>query len=420
MQGSEIWAESWGVLPEVPLFEDKVTGIKYDFNYGFRCHSPSDSDDMFNIHIETSAGDVLCDIPLATGCKWSFPFKYYMDYTVTITGKHGVFRETLDLTDKTVMIMCSVRTLGDSLAWLSAVPAFERKHKCKCVCVVNNDIYELLKDSEQIKVIKLEDKCNYTPYATYYLGLFFDESYSNFWQPYDFRLDGLHEQAKNILGIRNEETRHLELRDTGTNPLAGKKYVCISYSGSRANKFWNNSIGWKKVVKYLHSLQYAVVCIDKSDVCGVAPLYYYMPNGVIDMTGDLSLQSRVDVLKGAEMFIGMASGLSWLAWCSGVPVVMISGFSLPYAEFYTKYRVINTMCECIGCWNDTRIQFSRHDYMWCPRIDDRLKALKVSDPESEAEYQRLSQKRFMCTQTITPNMVIQKINEVLEDQHREN
>lgn len=70
------------------------------------------------------------------------------------------------------MIMCSVRTLGDSLAWLSAVPAFERKHKCKCVCVVNNDIYELLKDSEQIKVIKLEDKCNYTPYATYYLGLF--------------------------------------------------------------------------------------------------------------------------------------------------------------------------------------------------------------------------------------------------------
>lgn len=43
MQGSEIWAESWGVLPEVPLFEDKVTGIKYDFNYGFRCHSPSDS-----------------------------------------------------------------------------------------------------------------------------------------------------------------------------------------------------------------------------------------------------------------------------------------------------------------------------------------------------------------------------------------
>ena len=99
---------------------------------------------------------------------------------------------------------------------------------------------------------------------------------------------------------------------------------------------------------------------------------------------------------------------------------MISGFSLPYAEFYTKYRVINTMCECIGCWNDTRIQFSRHDYMWCPRIDNELQALKVSDAESEAEYRRLSQKRFMCTQTITHNMVIQKINEVLEDQHREN
>jgi autotransporter strand-loop-strand O-heptosyltransferase len=43
----------------------------------------------------------------------------------------------------------------------------------------------------------------------------------------------------------------------------------------------------------------------------------------------------VDLLRHASFFIGLGSGLSWLAWASGIPVVLISGFSLPNSEFYT-------------------------------------------------------------------------------------
>jgi autotransporter strand-loop-strand O-heptosyltransferase len=39
--------------------------------------------------------------------------------------------------------------------------------------------------------------------------------------------------------------------------------------------------------------------------------------------------------------VGLSSGLSWLAWAAGTPVVMIAGFTHPTNEFATPYRVIN-------------------------------------------------------------------------------
>src|SRR5260370_40322124 len=55
-------------------------------------------------------------------------------------------------------------------------------------------------------------------------------------------------------------------------------------------------------------------------------------------------------------FIGLGSGLSWLAWAAGTPVVMISGFSHPSTEFRTPYRVIN-FHSCNTCFNDLTTEF---------------------------------------------------------------
>ena len=105
---------------------------------------------------------------------------------------------------------------------------------------------------------------------------------------------------------------------------------------------------------------------------------------------------------------------------------MISGFSLPYAEFYTPYRVINTLCNCTGCWNDTRIMFMKHDYMWCPRVDARIDEInkrisnesdKNAIKELKLERMNADKERFICTQTITPKMVIAQINKVIEAEY---
>ncbi len=71
-------------------------------------------------------------------------------------------------------------------------------------------------------------------------------------------------------------------------------------------------------------------------------------------------------------FIGLSSGLSWLAWAAGAPVVMISGFTHPINEFPTPYRVINWHV-CNSCWNDDTTDFNnqdRADFLWCPRHKD--------------------------------------------------
>jgi autotransporter strand-loop-strand O-heptosyltransferase len=74
---------------------------------------------------------------------------------------------------------------------------------------------------------------------------------------------------------------------------------------------------------------------------------------------------RVRWLRHASAFVGLSSGLSWLAWAAGCPMAMISGFT-PTNEFTTADRVINWHA-CNSCWNDVRRRFDHKDYLWCPR-----------------------------------------------------
>ena len=118
----------------------------------------------------------------------------------------------------------------------------------------------------------------------------------------------------------------------------------------------------------------------------------HIPWGVEDDTGSKPLQERIDLLKDCDFFIGLSSGVSWIAWCTGCPVVMISGFTNPYNEFYTPYRVINTIF-CHGCWNDEKCDFDHYDYMWCPRHKN-----------TEQAYQ--------CSRNITPEHVLNVISRI--------
>ena len=52
-------------------------------------------------------------------------------------------------------------------------------------------------------------------------------------------------------------------------------------------------------------------------------------------------RGRARWIKHGEFFVGLSSGLSWLASATGTPVVMISGFAHPTNEFDTPYRIIN-------------------------------------------------------------------------------
>ena len=92
----------------------------------------------------------------------------------------------------------------------------------------------------------------------------------------------------------------------------------------------------------------------------------YSGHGAEDETGDRPLAERARWLRHAAVFVGLSSGLSWLAWSAGCPTVLISGFTHPTNEFTTPFRVINWHA-CNSCWNDPGVQFDHKDFMWCPR-----------------------------------------------------
>jgi autotransporter strand-loop-strand O-heptosyltransferase len=117
----------------------------------------------------------------------------------------------------------------------------------------------------------------------------------------------------------------------------------------------------------------------------------YYPKGVTIFKGG-NLQEVIDDLSSCEFFIGLGSGLSWLAWACKLPVVLISGFSEKWSETtLDTYRVINESV-CHGCFNSDR--FDAGDWNWCPlhKNTDRM---------------------FECTKEINSDMVINQIQHLL-------
>ena len=117
-----------------------------------------------------------------------------------------------------------------------------------------------------------------------------------------------------------------------------------------------------------------------------------MPESAENFTGDRSLLERVDLLANAAFFIGLSSGLSWLARAAGCPVVMISGLTLPQTEFDTPYRVINYHV-CHGCYNDMRRDWQRN---LCP-------------------YHEGTKRELECSKKITSHQVLLTIERLRQD-----
>jgi autotransporter strand-loop-strand O-heptosyltransferase len=135
-------------------------------------------------------------------------------------------------------------------------------------------------------------------YATYSIGLFFDDE-DRVWQPCDFRLVGLHRTAGYILGVDpSEMPPRLALPDDSRR--LAEPYVCIAVQSSTQCKYWNNPNGWREVVAFLKRSGYRVICIDQKPVHGHGLAWNHIPHGAEDETGDRPLAERARWLRHAR------------------------------------------------------------------------------------------------------------------------
>lgn len=366
-------------------------GIRFDFNDGARITLP-ESETPWKVRLrDLDTGNILFDTTLKIGFVNSSK-RYFIRFRLEVwQGEETVLLHDYDATGRRVLIFLPVGTLGDTIGWLPYAVKFQEQHKCHLTCGVAEKLIPLFRDAyPEIEFLPHEAVRPEDYYATYYVGLFFGDE-GNVWQPCDFRLVGLHRTAGYILGVDPTETPpRLGVPDEG-RPIA-EPYVVIAVQSTTQCKYWNNPHGWHEVVRVLKAAGYRVICIDQKPVHGHGLVWNHIPHGAEDETGDRPLAERVRWLRYADFFVGLTSGLSWLAWAAGVPVVMIAGFTHPTNEFATPYRVTNYHA-CNGCWNDVRLRFDHKDFLWCPR-------------------HATTSRQFECTRLITAEHVIATINRV--------
>jgi autotransporter strand-loop-strand O-heptosyltransferase len=385
--------------PPAPLPVHKgPRGLHYDFNLGARVSLPAGGQWWIKLR-DLDSGNVLFETK-TEGALVTSSKRFFVRFGIEVwAGEEQIFTHAYDAREKEVLILFPIGTLGDSLAWFAYAERFAEQHKARVTCVLSPVLKALLApaypglrlvDHEEMVAERLAERA----YATYCLGLFFDDT-QNIWQPTDFRQVGLHRTAGYILGVGPAELAPRLVLPDESRPVA-EPYVCIAVQSTTQCKYWNNPEGWHQVISFLKAQGYRVFCIDQKRVSGAGTHWNHIPHGAEDLTGDRPLAERARYLRHASAFIGLSSGLSWLAWAAGAPVVMISGFTHPSNEFTTPYRVINWH-SCNSCWNDVRVRFDHHDYLWCPRHAGTAQ-------------------QFECTRLITGHHVIATIKKIPEFQ----
>jgi autotransporter strand-loop-strand O-heptosyltransferase len=388
-------------LPAALPTQEGPDGIRFDINQGARVVLPVRTTGNWRVRLrDLDTGNTLFQSE-NQGAFVRSSKRFFVRFGIDVSDVDEAGAATLvlshdyDARDRNVLILFPVGTLGDILAWFSYAARFGQVHGCRLTCAMSPLISALLCDAyPEIRFVSHEEateqKLAETAYATYCLGLFFDDA-DCIYQPTDFRHVGLHRTAGYILGVDPAEAApRLALPDE-SRPI-DEPYVCIAVQSSTQSKCWNNPDGWRLVVRFLKQCGYRVICIDQKPVHGHGFVWNHIPHGSEDETGDRPLAERARWLRHATALIGLSSGLSWLAWAAGTPVVMISGFTHPTNEFETPFRVINWHA-CNSCWNDVRHRFDHKDFLWCPR--------HAGTP-----------RHFECTRLITAEQVIAAIRQI--------
>jgi len=230
-----------------------------------------------------------------------------------------IFKNVFNPTDKVVFIKMDSYALGDNIAWVPYVEEFRKNKKCVVIC---STFYNELFKNIYPNILFVSPNTNIdNVYAQYYIGAshVLDLKYS----PVCVDEVPLQHAASTVLSLPPIELRPpLEKQLKKIEPK--KKYVCISEFSSNIEKNWGYENGWQNIVDYLNLIGYDVLVISKEKT---------ELKNVIDLTGDIPLLERAQLLYNSDFFIGLSSGLSWLSWGVNTHTFLISDVTQINHEF---------------------------------------------------------------------------------------
>jgi len=181
------------------------------------------------------------------------------------------------------------------------------------------------------------------------------------------------------------------------------KYITIGVHSTSQLKYWNHPLGketqpispnWNGLCGMIRKQGYTPVVVELDEMFGVLPYRNGLPSKANKKFGQSLLES-MNLIYHSEFYIGLSSGMSWVAHAMGKPVAMISNFTEDWNEFdlsLEDYIRITNKSVCHGCWNkiNEEFKFDASDWYWCPKHKD-------------------TERQFECHTSITPEMVLEKI-----------
>ena len=336
-----------------------------------------DSDAMFEIKFFDEKGTCHYNNKTESN-RWFRLNREYFTKWNTKVWEDGtlIYDDILSFKDKKVFISFESSSLGDTIAWIPYVLEFKKQHGCEVVVSTHkNFLFENV--YPELEFVKPGSTVSGI-HGMYRLGWFYEVNK----EPEMPNTIPLQKAATNILGLKFEEIQPRIDYKIGNRPNEGK-YVTIATNSTSGCKFWTKE-GWQELINHLHSLGYKVINVSKEK----------NPFKNAEQIRDTSMENTMNVIHHSEFFIGLSSGLSWLAWGMGKHVVMISNFTEPDHEFTSNCTRIVKLDVCNGCWNNPIYKFDKGDWDWCP-------------------VHKGTKRQFECHKTITSKMVIDQIQHLL-------
>jgi autotransporter strand-loop-strand O-heptosyltransferase len=293
---------------------------------------------------------------------------------------------------RTVCINLLSQSIGDTIAATPYVSEYQKKHQVTVYYRINNRLIYLLKDSyTNLNFIDNHTEITYDEIIN--LDYVFFKSIQG----------GYAEQ----LGFENPiYIKPIITTSESIRPIKNK-YVVLGIHSTSQLKYWNHPDGvksqmdstyWNELSSMLRKLGYTPVTAERDELFGVPPFRNGLPSKANNKFG-ISLTDSINLINHCEFYIGLSSGMSWVAHSLGKKVVMISNFTEDWNEFDISspdYIRITNKSVCHGCWNRVNIDhtFKADDWYWCPKHQN-------------------TERQFECHKSITPQMVIDQIQPFL-------
>jgi autotransporter strand-loop-strand O-heptosyltransferase len=174
----------------------------------------------------------------------------------------------------------------------------------------------------------------------------------------------------------------------GVRPVKNK-YVCIGVHSTAQCKYWNYPDGWNILSKMLRKKGITPVVVERDELFGIPEKMNELPKNAVKKIG-MPFNDVINYIQHCEFYIGISSGLSWVAQGLGKPTVIISNVTSKNNEFIDEKTLrIYDESVCHGCIHTHK--FDPSDWLWCPL------------------FRNDSSKIHLCTKSISPEKVMENI-----------